>query len=188
MLFSKTKSAPPKPKSEPVPIPDLPDLPSPSARKSEAAPAPAPAAAAKKAASVLSADLTFEGNITGAGDLQVDGRVKGDIRVSRLVVGETGAIDGAVQADVVEVRGRVVGSVSGKQVKLMGTAYVDGDVTHEQLAIEVGAYFQGRCIQGGAPGAQAQTPPPAPQPTGFAPPTAAPAPDGAQLIELKPTA
>lgn len=187
MLFSKTKSAPPKPKSEPVPIPDLPDLPSPGARKAAEPAAAAPAAAARKATSVLSADLTFEGNVSGSGDLQVDGRIKGDVRVGRLVVGETGAVDGAVQGDLVEVRGRVVGSVTGKQVKLMSTAYVDGDVTHEQLSIEVGAYFQGRCIQGGGQAAN-QVPPPAAQPAGFATPTAAPAPDGAQLIELKPTA
>lgn len=180
MLFSKTKSAPPKAKSEPVPIPDLPDLPSPSqARKPAAAPAPS----AARVASILSADLTFEGNITGGGELQIDGTVKGDVRVGRLVVGETGAVDGAVHADQVEVRGRVVGSVAGKQVKLTSTAYVDGDVTHEQLSIETGAYFQGRCLQGGA-----QAPQPAAQPAGFATPTAAPAPEGAQLIELKPTA
>ncbi|MBA4001146.1 polymer-forming cytoskeletal protein [Brevundimonas sp.] len=101
-----------------------------------------------KGLSTLSADLTFEGNVSGAGDLQVDGTVKGDLRVGRLIVGETGAVEGNVSADYVEVRGRIVGGVNGKQIKLLGTAYVDGDITHEQLSIDVGAYFQGRCIQG----------------------------------------
>ncbi|WP_298124226.1 polymer-forming cytoskeletal protein [Brevundimonas sp.] len=118
--------------------------------------------------STLSADLQFEGNVSGAGDLQIDGQVKGDVRVGRLIVGETGAIEGGVAADYIEVRGRVVGAVSGKQVKLVSTAYVDGDITAEQLSIDVGAYFQGRCIQGrreapAAPRPAAPAPQAAPQ-------------------------
>ncbi|OGN62196.1 MAG: cell shape determination protein CcmA, partial [Caulobacterales bacterium RIFOXYA1_FULL_67_7] len=106
--------------------------------------------------STLSSDLVFEGNVSGAGDLQIDGQVKGDVRVGRLIVGETGAVEGNVQADYVEVRGRVVGGVQGKQVKLVATAYVDGDITAEQLSIDVGAFFQGRVAQG-----QRQAPAPA---------------------------
>jgi hypothetical protein len=30
---------------------------------------------------------------------------------------------------------------------LQATAYVEGDITHDQLAIDVGAFFQGRCLQ-----------------------------------------
>lgn len=151
-MFSKTRSA----KSARIaePIPPLPDLPSPSQTKragapqSETPPVAAAPSPTGKGLSTLSADLTFEGNVSGAGDLQVDGSIKGDVRVGRLIVGETGAVEGGVSADYVEVRGRIVGAVNGKQVKLLGTAYVDGDISHEQLSIDVGAYFQGRCVQG----------------------------------------
>ena len=106
--------------------------------------------------------------MTGSGDLQIDSQVKGDVRVGRLIVGETGAVEGNVAADYVEVRGRIVGGVSGKQVKLISTAYVDGDITAEQLSIDIGAYFQGRVLQGSrqpAPTAQpAPQPAPAPAP------------------------
>lgn len=187
-MFNKTKPAQPKPNTVPIPD-DLPDL----TRTGTAQPAAAPAArpAPQKTASQLSADLTFEGNISGQGDLHIDGAVRGDVRVGRLTVGETGNVEGSVMGDYIEIRGRVVGAVNGKQVKLMGTAYVDGDITHEQLSIDVGAYFQGRCLQGRKDAPQAQPAPvgfstpshnPAPSPT----PQAAPAP--AQLIELKPGA
>ena len=109
-----------------------------------------------KVASLLSADITIEGSVTGEGELQIDGVVKGDVRVGRLIIGETGAVEGSVQADYVEIRGRIVGGVSGKQVKLVSTAYVDGDITAEQLSIDIGAYFQGRVLQG------ARQPAPAP--------------------------
>ncbi|MBS0296216.1 MAG: polymer-forming cytoskeletal protein [Proteobacteria bacterium] len=194
-MFSKSKT--PRPEANQVPVPPLPDLKAPqpqqahmqgqvAAQPQQRAPLPG------KAPSMLASDLTFEGNITGAGDLHIDGTVRGDVKVGRLTVGETGNVEGNVQAEYVEVRGRVVGGVNGKQVKLMSTAYVDGDISHEQLSIDVGAYFQGRCLQGRkvaeaapqhAPQQQAGYSTPV-----YSQPAPAPAPavDTGQLIELKP--
>ena len=133
-------------------------------------PLPAPAAIAPvdqarrappKVASLLSADLTIEGSVTGEGELQIDGVVKGDVRVGRLTVGETGHVEGSVYAEAVEVRGRVVGAITSKQVRLYGTSYIDGDITHEQLAMETGAFFQGRSLKFQRPAPVAQ---PAAQP------------------------
>lgn len=116
----------------------------------------------------------------------MDGSVKGDVRVGRLIVGETGAIEGSVTADYLEVRGRVVGGVSGKQVKLVSTAYVDGDITAEQLSIDIGAYFQGRVLQSRrdtpAPAAAAA---PRPTPVEMPAPAPAPVPEAPQTIEMK---
>ncbi|NEX92584.1 polymer-forming cytoskeletal protein [Caulobacter sp. 17J65-9] len=184
-MFSKT-SKPVRQESAPVPVPPLPDLNAQAPRK-----APTPTAA--KMASVLASDLVFEGNVSGAGDLHIDGTVRGDVKVGRLTVGETGNVEGGVQADIVEVRGRIVGAVVGKQVKLLGTAYVDGDISHEQLSIDVGAYFQGRCLQvrKGEPTPVSHHPQAAPSmgfsAPSYAQPVPAPAPvDAGQLIELKP--
>jgi cytoskeletal protein CcmA (bactofilin family) len=115
-----------------------------------------------KVASLISSDITIEGGITGDGELQIDGVVRGDVRVGRLTIGETGHIEGSIYAEVVEVRGRIVGAVTAKQVRLYGTSYIDGDITHEQLAMETGAFFQGRSLKFQRPAApQAQ---PSPQP------------------------
>ncbi|MNN99233.1 Polymer-forming cytoskeletal [compost metagenome] len=45
------------------------------------------------------------------------------------------------------MRGRVSGAIVAKQVKLFATARIEGDITQEQLSIEQGAWFQGRCTQ-----------------------------------------
>ena len=127
--------------------------PAPAARRAEA-PAPhaaAPARAPQRVASVLAADLVFEGTVHGEGELMVDGAIKGDINVGRLIIGEHAHIEGTIRCGAVEVRGRVVGNVEAQQVKLYETAYVEGDITHGQLSIDVGAYFQGRCQQFRAP-------------------------------------
>jgi cytoskeletal protein CcmA (bactofilin family) len=116
------------------------DMPRPSA--------PTPASQPRSSnLSTLTAGVRYEGNISGGGDLQVDGALKGDVRLSRVIIGENGSIEGAVTADQVEVRGRVAGSITGKAVRLLATARVEGDITQEQLSVEPGAWFQGRSIQ-----------------------------------------
>lgn len=157
-MFSKQAKASKGPaRIEPLPLSQLPS--------SEAARKVPP-----KVASLISPDITIEGGLTGDGELQIDGVVRGDIRVGRLTIGETGHVEGSVYAEAVEVRGRVVGALTAKQVRLYGTAYVDGDITHEQLAMETGAFFQGRSLKFQRPA----TPPPQPAPVQQA--IAAPAP------------
>jgi cytoskeletal protein CcmA (bactofilin family) len=102
---------------------------------------------APKVASLVSSDITVEGDVIGDGELHLDGTVRGDVRVARLTIGETGQVEGAIHAEAVEVRGRVIGTVTAKQVRLYGTAHIDGDITHEQLSIETGAFFQGRSLK-----------------------------------------
>jgi cytoskeletal protein CcmA (bactofilin family) len=179
-LFNKTKSPVPSPEpraNSGSTIPPLPDLPmAGGSAPAGAARAAAPAPVSQRGLSTLSSDLQFDGNISGGGDLQIDGAIKGDVRVGRLIVGETGAVDGNVSGDYVEIRGRVVGAISGKQVKLIATAYVDGDITAEQMSIDIGAYFQGRVLQGRR---EAPAPTTAPRPDA---PEPAP-----QIIDMKPS-
>jgi cytoskeletal protein CcmA (bactofilin family) len=99
------------------------------------------------AASLIAPNVTLEGDLTSDGDVQLDGVVRGDLKVARLTIGETGQVIGAVEAESVEIRGRVSGSITAKAVRLYGAAHVDGDITHDQLAIEAGAYFAGRSLK-----------------------------------------
>jgi len=174
-MFNKTKSPAPSPQPRAdngSSIPPLPDLPTPGGSSAGPTRAPSPSAPSARGLSTLSADLQFEGGISGSGDLQIDGAIKGDVRVGRLIVGETGAVEGNASADYVEVRGRVVGSISGKQVKLIATAYVDGDITADQISIDTGAYFQGRVLQG-----RREAPAPTPRPAATEP--------APQIIDMK---
>ena len=100
-----------------------------------------------RVATLVGEDITIEGNLRGDGETQIDGAVHGDVMVARLAIGETGRIEGSVQADVVEVRGRVTGAITAKQVRLYASAHVDGDITHEQLTIDAGAGFEGRSLK-----------------------------------------
>ncbi|MEY4255387.1 MAG: hypothetical protein RLZZ141_614 [Pseudomonadota bacterium] len=100
-----------------------------------------------KVASVIGDDVIIDGSVRGHGELHLDGTVRGDITVERLSIGETGQVEGTVTAETIDIRGKLTGTISAKQVKLYGTAHVDGDITHEQLSMEPGAYFQGRSLK-----------------------------------------
>ena len=131
----------------------IPSGPSVSALDIPPAPEPAPRPELGRAPprssnlSTLASGVKYEGNISGTGELQVDGTLKGDIRVVQVVIGEAGAVEGSVHADVLHVRGRVTGSIVAKQVHLYANSRVEGDITQEQIAIDRGAWFQGRCTQ-----------------------------------------
>ncbi len=99
------------------------------------------------AISVLAQNLTIEGTLQSDSEIQIDGIVRGDIRAEKLIIGETGQIEGQIIADIVEAKGRVMGTITAKQVRLYATAQVQGDITHEQLSIESGASFEGRSMK-----------------------------------------
>jgi cytoskeletal protein CcmA (bactofilin family) len=134
----------------------------------------APTRKAPTVASLIAENLTVEGGISGEGELHIDGIVRGDVRIGKLTIGDTGHVEGSIFAEAVEARGRVIGAITAKQVRLYGTCYVDGDITHEQLAMETGAFFQGRSLKFQRP--QADTPSKPAQPALEAP---APAPAAA---------
>lgn len=106
-----------------------------------------PASPTRESASVLGNGMTFEGDISGVGQLVIEGIVKGDIRVSQVLVNEKGTVEGTVHADVLDVRGRISGAIVAKQVRLHPTSRVEGDITQEQITIERGAWFSGRSTQ-----------------------------------------
>jgi len=97
------------------------------------------------APSIISADLTVTGTLTSTGDIQIDGRVEGDVHSAGLVIGDKAFIHGDVIAEEVTVRGRVQGSIRGRKVLLASTCHVEGNILHEAFAVETGAFFEGNC-------------------------------------------
>ena len=99
------------------------------------APAPPRRPARSSAPSILSADAVVTGTLTSVGDMQVDGRVEGDIRSVGLVIGEKAEIHGEIYAEEVTVRGRVIGRILARKVLLCATSHVEGDILHEAFAV-----------------------------------------------------
>lgn len=113
------------------------------AAASNASPAKRPARSS--APSIISADLVVNGTLTSTGDIQIDGRVEGDVHSSGLVIGDKAFIQGEVLADDVTIRGRVQGGIRARKVLLCATSHVEGNILHEAFAVEAGAFFEGNC-------------------------------------------
>jgi len=103
---------------------------------------PLPGAAG--AATVVGSELSIKGNLESRGEVQIDGAVEGDVHAMRIVIGEAARITGNLLAEDVVVRGAVAGSIRGKKVTLEAASHVEGDIFHRMLAIERGAFFEGR--------------------------------------------
>jgi cytoskeletal protein CcmA (bactofilin family) len=102
------------------------------------------ASASKMVPSIIGEDLTVIGNVSSKGEIQVDGEIQGDIDCSSLLLGDKAHVQGSVRAEDVVVRGKVIGSVRGLRVTLQSQSHVEGDIFHQSLAIEQGAYFEGK--------------------------------------------
>jgi len=111
-------------------------------------PSPQPKAAApamgKMVPSIIGEDLSIQGNVSSKGEIQVDGQIQGDVHCGSLLLGDKAQINGSVVAEDVVVRGKVMGSVRGLRVTLQSQSHVEGDIYHQSLAIEQGAYFEGK--------------------------------------------
>ncbi len=98
----------------------------------------------RSSSSLIGADLVIVGNIVSSSLVQIDGEIQGDIHGTHIVVGETARITGGIVSEEVVVRGTVTGSIRGRKVMLQSDSKVEGDIYHKSLAIEQGAYFEGK--------------------------------------------
>lgn len=95
--------------------------------------------------SIISHDLKIKGDLICKGDIQIDGEVEGDVQSRSITIGEGADMRGTISGDSVHVCGSVNGQVKGNSVVLTKSAKVIGDVVHQTLAIEPGAFFEGQC-------------------------------------------
>lgn len=135
-------------KAEPPPVPDtrpLTPLNSRPTLPAQNGPAPRPLGGGSNAGvSVIGADLSINGNLQSTGEVQIEGAIEGNLQASRIVVGQNAKINGNLIADDVVVQGTVNGSIRGNRVTLQSSSRVDGDIVHQSLAIEQGAFFEGK--------------------------------------------
>lgn len=93
---------------------------------------------------MLGADVTITGNIAASTELHIDGTVEGDIDCASLVQGEASQIAGEVKAESARLAGRVDGSIHARELVILRSATINGDVHYEALTVEQGAAVQGR--------------------------------------------
>ena len=93
--------------------------------------------------SLISKALKITGQLESTEDIQIEGEVEGDVRAVTVSVGSNARVKGTVHGDRVELAGTVEGKIEAKTVVLKNTAHMSGDVVHQDITIESGAFIDG---------------------------------------------
>ena len=103
---------------------------------------------------IISNGVKLEGKITSGGSIRVDGTIQGDvISQGNVTVGEHGDVNGQINAGIIAIGGKVVGSVNAKEkLVLESKANLKGDIFAKILVVEAGARFDGKSNMGDAKG------------------------------------
>jgi len=97
--------------------------------------------------SLIGEGSEFRGEFKINGLLRIDGYFKGLIETSgKVLVGETGFVETDIKSGIVVIGGKVTGNIlATKQIKLLSTCRLKGDIVTPNLFVEEGAIFEGNC-------------------------------------------
>jgi cytoskeletal protein CcmA (bactofilin family) len=93
--------------------------------------------ASKQRGTVIAEGLKIVGSVTAEGLVEVNGQIEGEVHCTSLIISRKAHVVGTIQAERVVVDGTVEGPIQGGSVMLK----------HQSLAIESGAFFDGRSMQ-----------------------------------------
>jgi cytoskeletal protein CcmA (bactofilin family) len=99
------------------------------------------------ALSFIGSEVVINGNVSGQGDLHIDGTVEGDVGCKMLILGQSGNIKGNINADRVTIAGTVNGTINAGELTVEKAARVTGDLHYNSLTVENGAQVDGRLSQ-----------------------------------------
>jgi cytoskeletal protein CcmA (bactofilin family) len=96
---------------------------------------------------VIAAGTTIEGKFASSENVRMDGKVKGEVKCAlRLVMGETGRIEGIVHTKDAIIMGTIEGElVAEGSLHLKSTAVIRGTITAKNMTVDEGARYIGDC-------------------------------------------
>jgi len=102
--------------------------------------------ASKQRRTIIAEGLKIVGSVTAEGLVEVNGQIEGELHCTSLIISRKAHVAGTIQAERVVVDGTVEGPIESGSVVLKSQAHVVGDIHHQSLAIEKGAFFDGRSV------------------------------------------
>lgn len=108
-------------------------------------------ASGRPSTTIVGRGTELVGDLTGSGQVRVEGRVDGTIRVDGEVqVADDGSVEGRIEADEVVAAGRISGTVAARDaVRLEDGCRVDADVFCPVLELQEGGVLNGRVDMSG---------------------------------------
>jgi cytoskeletal protein CcmA (bactofilin family) len=116
---------------------------------------------------IVGAGARLEGNVVSAGNLRIDGQVKGQINAEGdVALSPQSQVEADIRAQNVSVAGAFKGTIVVKsKAHLARGGRIEGDITSKSLVVEEGGIFHGQSIMdaGSSPSAAAGAKPGAAQ-------------------------
>jgi cytoskeletal protein CcmA (bactofilin family) len=94
---------------------------------------------------IIGRGTVIKGNLSGSGDVVVEGRVEGTVSLKdQLSIEPEGKVFADVEVENLEVHGEMSGDINaGDRVLIAATAKVVGDIKAPRVVIQDGARFKG---------------------------------------------
>ena len=109
-----------------------------------AASQPSPTVSDEPSRLLIGRDITFKGEISDCKSLVVEGTVVANAKCASAQILESGFYDGEIEAETIEVCGRIEGHVRARGRLTIRTAgRVHGEITYGELDIEAGGQISG---------------------------------------------
>lgn len=95
---------------------------------------------------VIGKNTKIQGEVSGTGNLRIDGEIEGELKLSgAVIVGETGMVTGNISARSLNVSGTVHGNATAEEgLTIHSSGQLIGDVRVNAFQIEDGGIFKGR--------------------------------------------
>ena len=95
------------------------------------------------APSILSEGFRVEGDITCTGEVHIGGTLSGNLTANKITIGETGSVNGTIEAETAVINGALSGRLVAVDVVLGRASHVTADIVYCSMRIEPGAVFEG---------------------------------------------
>ena len=89
--------------------------------------------------SIIEEDVSIEGNVFEKESIQINGKIKGNIKAENIELESKGKITGNINSTSTSLAGKITGDIDSDKVNILNTADVEGIIKQKTLSIDEGA-------------------------------------------------
>ena len=93
---------------------------------------------------IISSDLSIEGEVKSQGLIEIEGSIKGTVKGRIIIIREKGSVVGDVTCDQLQLKGSLEGELSAKSISISSNGKLTGNIEYETLSVEDGALIDGQ--------------------------------------------
>lgn len=99
-----------------------------------------------KAETIISASCHIKGDISGADDIRIFGKIEGVILLKNntVTIEHSAKVEADIAAKIVHVNGNIIGNIEAEEkIIITDSGNVTGDMTAPKVILKDGSYFKG---------------------------------------------